>query len=55
MLRTIVKALTLTSLIVGLAGCVVYEPTPAPYAYAAPAYYGPPVYGSVVVGGGWPC
>ncbi|GGF36166.1 hypothetical protein GCM10011611_48240 [Aliidongia dinghuensis] len=42
-----------------LAGCY-YEP--APYAYGpAPAYsyyspgyyYGPPVYGSVYVGGGW--
>jgi len=44
-----------------LSGCYY---APAPYAYepsggyyAAPAYYGgyygPPVYGSVVVGGGW--
>lgn len=36
-----------------LSGCVVY---PSGYGYGygyAPAYYAPPVYGSVVVGGGW--
>ena len=42
----------------GLGGCVAY-PAPGPYGYYeqpyygyGPAYYGPPVVGTVVIGGG---
>jgi hypothetical protein len=65
MMQATLRAMALLALTATLAGCVVYEPgpgygygyaAPAPgYAYAAPApaVYGPPVYGSVVIGGGW--
>jgi hypothetical protein len=50
MSSTILRVAAVIALATGLAGCVVYEPAPG-YAYA-PAVYGPPVYGTVVVGGG---
>jgi hypothetical protein len=37
----------------GLAGCVAYpDPYYGGYGYGYPAYYGPPVTGSVFIGGG---
>jgi hypothetical protein len=57
MKRILCRAAAIFALGLGLAGCV-YEPAPAyypTYGYAPPppVYYGPPVYGSVVIGGGW--
>lgn len=60
MRHKILRAVALAALGLGLAGCVVYEPTPGygpAYAYGPPVAYAPPVYGSVVIGGwgggGW--
>jgi hypothetical protein len=36
----------------GLAGCVYPDPYYG-YGYGYPGYYGPPVTGSVFIGGGW--
>jgi hypothetical protein len=55
MLHATMRILTLLAVTAALAGCVVYDPGPGyGYGYAAPppAVYGPPVYGSVVIGGG---
>jgi hypothetical protein len=44
--------LAIAALATLLAGCVVYDP--APPAYYGPGYaYAPPVYGGVVIGGGY--
>ena len=36
----------------GLAGCVAYPDPYYGYGYGYPAYYGPPVSGSIFIGGG---
>ena len=49
--------LVLAAVLLGLSGCVAY-PAPGYYSYGGyydgyyPYYYGPPVVGSVVIGGG---
>jgi hypothetical protein len=49
--------LVLVAIVLGLSGCVAY-PAPGYYSYGGysdgyyPYYYGPPVLGTVVIGGG---
>lgn len=59
--RGITQFLVLAAVVVGLSGCVAY-PAPGYYSYGGyyngyyggyyPYYYGPPVVGSVIIGGG---
>jgi len=60
MFTTLKRAVT-HALMLGLAGCTVYEPAsgyygyapPPAYYYGPPVYYAPPVYGGFFFGGGW--
>jgi len=47
------RFLVVAAVALGLAGCVAYpDPYYGGYGYG-PAYYGPPVTGSIFIGGGW--
>jgi len=47
------RFLVVAAIALGLAGCVAYpDPYYGGYGYG-PAYYGPPVTGSIFIGGGW--
>jgi hypothetical protein len=47
------RFLLVAAVALGLSGCVAYPAGPYGYGYGyAPYYYGPPVAGTVVVGGG---
>jgi hypothetical protein len=46
------RFLLVAAVAVGLSGCVAYPDPYYGYSYGYPAYYGPPVSGSVYIGGG---
>lgn len=47
------KILAIVAALVGMTGCAVYAPGPAPAGYYEPAYVGPSVGVSVYSGGGY--
>jgi hypothetical protein len=57
MMRGLMKMVLIGAVALGLGGCVAYPAGPYDgygYGYGyAPYYYGPPVAGTVVIGGGW--
>jgi hypothetical protein len=53
MSRGWIRVLLVGGVALGLGGCVAYPADPYyGYGYGYPAYYGPPVVGSVFIGGG---
>lgn len=54
-MRGLMKVLLVGAIALGLGGCVAYPAGYPSYGYGygyAPSYYGPPVSGAVVIGGG---